>query len=76
MKSLSEYRKEYKLSQVGLSKKLNEVGISVSSTSIAMYEIGQRTPTLDKARLIAQFFGVSTDDIEYGPNSKDLAPTG
>lgn len=74
MKPLAEYRKNKKMSQMQLSKELNEAGIMVSPASIAMYETGQRTPPLDKARAIAHFFGVSTDDIEFGPN--DLQPTG
>lgn len=40
------------------------------SGSIAMYETGRRQPPLTKARAIARFFGVSTDDIEYGNSSQ------
>jgi len=74
VKPLAEYRKNKKMSQEQLSKALKEAGINVSPASIAMYETGQRTPPLNKARAIAHFFGISTDDIEFGSN--DLQPTG
>jgi DNA-binding XRE family transcriptional regulator len=35
-----------------------------------MYELGKRQPPLAKARAIAQFFGVTTDDIEYGKSNR------
>ncbi|AEE91170.1 Helix-turn-helix domain protein [Tepidanaerobacter acetatoxydans Re1] len=38
----------------------NELGVSPST--IAMYEIGERTPGLKMAKIIADFFGVG---IEY-----------
>ncbi len=69
MKSLVQYRKEHVLSQAELSLALKRVGISVGSASIAMYEIGQRTPPLEKAQAIARFFGVGTDDIFFGPDA-------
>lgn len=73
MKPLAEYRKNKELSQIELSNELNRAGIKVGPASIAMYETGQRKPPLEKARAIAKFFGVSTDDIEFGP---DLPRTG
>ncbi len=77
MKLFSEYRKDKKLSQAQLSQELIKAGIRVSPTSVAMYETGQRTPSLNKARAIAQYFGVSTDDIKFGPETTaKLAPTG
>ncbi len=80
MKSLAVYRKDKKLSQEGLSNELLSCGIKVSPASIAMYELGQRTPPLYKAKAIAQYFGVGLDDIHFGKNAHDeranLTPTG
>ncbi|MEA4926745.1 MAG: helix-turn-helix transcriptional regulator [Syntrophomonadaceae bacterium] len=69
MKSLAEYRKEQNLSQIELSIALKKEFINVSPASIAMYEIGRRTPPLKKAQAIAKFFGVGTDDIFFGINA-------
>jgi len=76
VKLFSEYRKDKNLSQAQLSQELINAGIKVSPASVAMYETGQRTPSLNKARAIAQFFGVSTDDIRFGTELTDLQPTG
>lgn len=61
MKTLSEYRKEKKLTQKELA---NKTGIAVST--IAMYETGEREPSLKRARILANFFGVSIADIFFG----------
>lgn len=66
MKPLAIYRKERSLSQCQFSKEISRMGTRISPTSVAMYETGKRQPPLKKARLIARFFGVSTDDIIYG----------
>lgn len=66
MKSLAEYRKALELSQVELSIAFKKEYINVSPASIAMYEVGRRTPPLEKAQAIARFFGVGTDDIFFG----------
>lgn len=66
MKELSAYRKEMSLSQCQLSREITKYGTKISPASVAMYELGKRQPPLAKARAIAQFFGVTTDDIEYG----------
>lgn len=39
--------------------------IGVAPSTIAMYEVGARTPSLGKARNIASYFGVSLDDIVF-----------
>lgn len=66
MKPLALYRKEKSLSQSQLSEEITRAGIKISPASVALYETGKRQPPLAKARAIAQFFGVATDDIEYG----------
>ncbi|MEN6463055.1 MAG: helix-turn-helix transcriptional regulator [Syntrophomonas sp.] len=70
MKPLALYRKEKSLSQCQLSEQITELGTKISPASVAMYETGKRQPPLAKARAIAQFFGVTTDDIEYGKSDR------
>ena len=70
MKELSAYRKEMSLSQCQLSREITKSGTKISPASVAMYELGKRQPPLAKARAIAQFFGVATDDIEYGKSNR------
>lgn len=62
--SLAELRRKYKpaLTQRELSARLN-----IPASTIGMWETGKRVPGLHKARLIAEFFGVSTDNICFGP---------
>ncbi len=67
MKTLAELRKKAGLSQAELA-----IELDISSSSIAMYEIGARTPPLKKAQRIARFFGVQTDDIFFGPSAHDV----
>lgn len=61
--TLAELREKHKpkLSQRELGSLLN-----IPDSTIAMYENGSRTPSLGRAREIAHFFGVSTDDIIFG----------
>jgi len=66
MKPLALYRQERSLSQCQLSREITKSGTKISPASVAMYELGTRQPPLAKARAIAQFFGVTTDDIVYG----------
>ena len=53
---IKKLRKEKKLSQRELAKKIN-----LSPSTIAMYETGQRKPDTDKLKQIADFFNVSID---------------
>jgi transcriptional regulator with XRE-family HTH domain len=71
MKPLVEYRKSLNLSQRELAAVLRENNIKVSPAAIAMYEKGYRQPPLEKARKIARFFGVATDDIVFGEYAHD-----
>lgn len=61
MVSLAELRKNKKLTQEQLSKLLG-----ISKSSIAMYETGQRVPSLSRAKKIAEFFNVSVEEIFFG----------
>ncbi|MFK5706214.1 helix-turn-helix domain-containing protein [Ligilactobacillus sp. LYQ139] len=58
-------RKQHGLSLAQLSKKLSEEGIKVSPDTLAKYERGQRSMSLERARQIAQFFDVSLIEL-YG----------
>ena len=61
MKGLKYYRTESGITQNELSEKL---GIPLSN--IAMYETGDRTPSLRRAMMIAEYFEVSVEDIFFG----------
>ncbi len=39
--------------------------LKVSVSAIGMYEIGKRTPSLKKAKEIADFFGVPIESIDF-----------
>ena len=39
--------------------------LNISESAIAMYEIGERTPTLKKAKMIADFFNVPLESINF-----------
>ena len=56
MKKLRELRKENKLTTKELGEKL-----SLSQSTISLYESGKRQPDLDTLKKIAQFFNVSVD---------------
>ena len=53
---LKDLRIEKGLSQSELARRTG-----ISSTAIVLWEAGQRSPTLDSAMVIAEFFGVSID---------------
>ena len=55
---LKSLRKEKKLTQSDLAKLLN-----LSTSTISMYEIGNRTPDLETLEIFADFFNVDTDYI-------------
>lgn len=55
---LKELREEKKLSQAQLAKELN-----VTAGSVGMWESTQRTPPAKRLQLIANYFGVSIDEL-------------
>lgn len=55
---LKELREEFNLSQKELAQKLN-----VSTGAIGMWETGERTPTIEGLKKIAEFFNVSLDYV-------------
>lgn len=66
MKTLSELRLKVGLTQKELHKK---TGIPMSS--IAMYEIGERIPSLKRAKKLAEFFEVPVEEIFFGKRVHD-----
>ena len=65
---LKRLRKERGLTQVELAEKLN-----LSQSTIASWENGKRRPDLDLLPIIADFFGVSVDEI-YGQEPHEQTP--
>lgn len=61
---IKKLRKQMKLTQTQLAEKLN-----VSQSTVASWENGTRRPDLDLLPVIADFFGVSVNDI-YGRESQ------
>lgn len=65
-KTLVQLRKERNLTQRSLCDELNKVtDLGFSPASIALYELGKRTPTLKRVKVIANFFNVSIEDINF-----------
>lgn len=60
MFTLSELRNKNNLTQKELAEALN-----FSISSVAMYEIGARIPSLKRAKRIANYFKVSLEDINF-----------
>ena len=59
--SMADLRKERKMTQEDLAEK-------VGLTAIGMYETGKRTPSLKTAKIIANYFEVSLEDISFANN--------
>ncbi|MCK8825364.1 helix-turn-helix transcriptional regulator [Fuchsiella alkaliacetigena] len=57
---LSELRENKDLTQEQLAEKLD-----ISASAIGMYEIGKRFPKLQTAKKIADFFGVSIEEVFF-----------
>ena len=75
MYTLAKLREARKLSQRQLAEELsryNNEGIEFSPSTIALYELGLRTPGLKRAKIIARFFNVPVEDIVFGPLACDL----
>lgn len=72
-KTLAELRGE-EMSQRELAEALG-----LKPSTIAMYEIGKRTPPLETAKKIATFFRVSVESIKFGKDAliaRARRPTG
>lgn len=62
--SLACLRNKKGLTQRQLAKELE-----LSLSTIAMYETGERTPPLKRAKMIANFFNRPVDDIIFGKSA-------
>lgn len=60
MNKLKEYRTEGNYRQIDLAKK-----IGVTRQAFSCYELGIAKPSLDKAKMIADIFGVTIEDIFF-----------
>jgi putative transcriptional regulator len=76
-KTIAELRGEMDLTQRELATQLSIVqdDFNFSPAAIALYELGLRTPSLQKAKLIAKFFGVRVEDIIFGPDACNMQAT-
>lgn len=66
MLRIKELREELGLSQLDFAKKIN-----LTQQSISLYEKGEREPSLDVLKSIADFFNVSTDYLLGKSNEKN-----
>ena len=71
---LTELRKEKNLSQAELADALN-----VSRQSVSLWENGSTVPALDKLQFLAEFYGVTLDElfcsVEKKQNPQEQNPT-
>lgn len=65
MKTLAELRK----SRCDMSQSELASALQVGQSTVAMWETGDRVPTLTMAKRIAEFFGVRLDEIFFGPKT-------
>ena len=63
---LKELREEKGLSQSDLVKQFSDVYLDVSENAISRWERGKSIPDIDKLTFLADFFGVTIDDILDG----------
>lgn len=61
--SMADLRRSKKITQEDLAK---EVGLTKGA--IGMYETGKRTPSLKTAKVIANYFEVSLEEIFFANN--------
>lgn len=66
-KTLQELRLGLNMTQRDLAKALK-----LAPSTIAMYELGLRTPSLDTAKKIAKYFGVPVDGIFFGSDARKV----
>lgn len=68
-KTIVNLRKEKKLTQRELANELTKLSdLKFSPTSIALYELGMRTPSLKRVKVIAKYFDVAIEEIIFNNN--------
>lgn len=65
---LAELRKKKDLSQMELAEALN-----VSRQSVSLWESGSTTPMVDRLQLLAEFYGITMDELFYPIEKKPKA---
>lgn len=60
VQTMVELRRKLDITQEELA-----ANIGVSKGAIGMYETGKRTPSLNRAKQIAQFFGITLEDLVF-----------
>jgi len=70
--TLTDLRNRKNISQRRLAEKLSKSGVRFTQPTIAAYELGIRTPSLKRAKIIAQYFGVPVEDIIFGSYDCDM----
>lgn len=58
MLNIAERRRELDISQAELAKKLG-----VNQSTVAGWELGERTPKLSRLLQVAEFFGCTVDEL-------------
>jgi len=71
---LAKLRQSKGLTQQELAKQLskNEEGVYFSKSAVSLYELGLRSPNWKKAKIIADFFGVTIDELFFGTDAIKL----
>lgn len=71
---LAKLRQRKGLTQRELAKELsnNKEGIKFSYQSISLYEIGLREPNMKRAKIIADYFGVTLEELFFGTDARKL----
>lgn len=71
---LARLRQSKGLTQKELAKQLskNKEKICFSKSAVSLYESGVRFPNLKKAKIIADFFGVTIDELFFGQDANKL----
>lgn len=66
--TLTELREHHvpKLSQRGLAQELE-----LPESTVAMYDSGNRTPSLKRALLVADYFGIAIENIFFGHDAHE-----
>lgn len=74
MLQLARLRQSKGLTQKELAKQLskNKEKIYFSKSAVSLYELGLRYPNWKKAKIIADFFEVSIDELFFGQDANEL----
>ena len=71
-KFLKELREQKNLSQEKLAKEFAKSFLDVSTNAISGWEKGKSIPDIDKLNFLADFYGVTVDDILDGEKYENI----